>query len=138
MSIVRVPGPLVRLENSYEVRFRPAFWKEIQPIAERFKAAKLHPYWVGPSGAATAYKEEVAYRILQEEKREWLRGEKLMLSVRLLGQRHDVDCTKVLADAAAHAGRIKNDKQITELWIVHLPADKPAVEFELGPWEENL
>lgn len=126
---ITIPGKLKNKSNNYEVQINRALWSRIKKIVEQFrKETGMSPWWVAPSMAVKAYETEVAYRALDQEKHEWIRGEQLQLWIRLVNQRHDADATKAIPDGLQRSGRIANDKQIRRLVIEHVsdPKSGPA------------
>lgn len=134
MSVVKIPGKLVNKANEYQLRFHKGFWLDIQSIVKSWRDAKVRPYWIGPSGDSDAYQDEVAYRFLQQERREWLNNEPLQLHIRLIGQPHDVDCAKGIQDAIQKSKRICNDKQFRKIIIEHVAGKTPSVELEVSEY----
>lgn len=114
MSTVVIPGKLVNKANCMRVH-KDATGKT----------------WIAPSDEAKAYEAEVAYRFLQQERREWTKGEPLMLTIRLIGQRHDCDAIKAIGDGIQRSGRIANDKQFRKILVEHVEGKTPSVEIEV-------
>lgn len=134
MGKIIIPGRLVNKANCYEVRVNPSLWQRIKPAVEAWRAVvKQSPWWIAPSKAVEAYEAEVAYRILAGERREWLQGENLQLTVRLIRQLTDIDGCKGVLDGIQRSGRIKNDRQFRRLILEHQEGKLPAVELEIAP-----
>lgn len=75
--------------------------------------------------------------MLAAEKREWLNGEALTLTIRLINQRHDIDAVKAILDGIQRSGRIKNDKQFRRIVIDHIDGKTSSVELEIEPQEKG-
>ena len=134
MSIVRIPGKLVNKANQYEVRVHPSLWKKIQGTVTQWKdTVRMAPWWVAPKKEVEAYEAEIAYRFLASEKREWLNNEPLSITIRLIGQRHDIDAIKAIHDGIEKSGRICNDKQFRKITVIHIDGKTPSLEIEVEP-----
>lgn len=134
MSIVTIPGLLANKANRYEVRVNSALWARIRGLVQAWKAeTRQGPWWIAPSDEVKTYEQEVAYRFLAQERREWLAGEPLQLRVRLIAQFVDCDAIKAILDGIQRSGRIKNDRQFRRIVIEHLDGKKPSVEIEVEP-----
>lgn len=132
MSRVIIPGRLANKANQYRVHIDPTLWARIKDAVQQWRTrASNAPWWVAPSGEVEAYESEVAYRFLQQERREWKNGELLQLTIRLVAQRSDCDAVKAILDGIQKSARIKNDRQFRKILIEHVEGKQPAVEIEV-------
>lgn len=141
-----IPIKIPSKSNTYQIRFHQSFWKAITTIVANFRhqqkqrKAPSQPYWIGPSEEVERAEEAIAYFFRVAEKREWLNGEDLSLTVTLINQNADIDNTlKVICDGIEKSGRIKNDNQFSQILVRRKQQkdSEPAIELRISPTIEE-
>ena len=109
-----IPFRLPSKKNSYEIRFNRFFWRMIKPFVASFKRrAASSPYWIGPSREVRDAEIQIAW-IAKGAIKKPMAGD-LIVTILFWGKLDVDNAPGVILDGIEKSGRIKNDRQVTEI-----------------------